>query len=145
MSEPSQPKQATAGPTQSRILVVDDDESFRLQLTRTLRMLGYEVVAAEDGAIALRLFRENRFDMVITDLLMPTREGYETIMELRKAEPAMPIIAISGGGRFVAEQYLPTARVLGAARTLAKPFTIEQLQEAVAGLIRPTPAETTVA
>jgi CheY-like chemotaxis protein len=103
----------------STILVVDDDETFRRLLCQTLLRAGHEVLAADDGRGALRLYRQQPADLVITDLIMPEQEGLETILELRRLQPDLKIIAISGGGRMVPGDYLPIARHLGAARTLA--------------------------
>jgi CheY-like chemotaxis protein len=118
-----------------RILVADDNRSLRQALTETLRRAGYEVLAAEDGAAAVTLYREQAFDLVIVDLIMPEKEGLETIMELRQLQPALKIIAMSGGGLREADDYLPIARHLGAAKTLSKPFAPEEMLEAVANLI----------
>ena len=118
-----------------RILIVDDDEPLRRLLSQALARAGYAVITAENGVAALRLYREEPVELVITDLIMPEKEGFETIMELRRIEPNLKIIAISGGGRVDAGDYLPTARHLGAARTLAKPFSFQEMLEAVKGLL----------
>ena len=114
---------------------MDDNEGFRKPLCQTLERAGYEVLSAADGAAALRLFRQQPVDLVITDIIMPEKEGLETIMELRRIKPELKIIAISGGGRIGAEDYLPLAEHLGAARTLAKPFSSAEIIEAVSGLL----------
>jgi DNA-binding response OmpR family regulator len=118
-----------------RILLVDDNESFRRPLAEILRNYGYEVHTADEGSAALKLFQSQRFDLVVTDLIMPGKEGVETIMELRRLEPDVKIIAISGGGRIDANDYLATARMLGAARTLVKPFDVTEILEAMGSLL----------
>jgi CheY-like chemotaxis protein len=118
-----------------RILLVDDNETFRRSLREVLQQAGYEAQAAEEGAAALKLYRQQPFDLVITDLLMPGKEGLETIMELRRLQPELKVVAISGGGRIDANDYLPMAKKLGATETLAKPFTSEQILGVVAGLL----------
>jgi len=118
-----------------RILLVDDNENFRRPLGEILRRAGYEVSGAGDGSTALGLCRQHSFDLVITDLIMPGKEGLETIIELRRLEPELKIIAMSGGGRMNPEDYLPMARHLGADATLTKPFTAEKIQSVVAGLL----------
>ena len=80
-----------------RVLVVDDDESFRRVLCRALQLAGYEVAAAADGAAALKAYEEQPAELVITDLIMPEKEGLELIMDLRRIQPPPSIIAISGG------------------------------------------------
>ena len=118
-----------------RILLVDDNESFRRPLAETLQRAGYEVESVGDGSTALKLFGQTPYDLVITDLIMPGKEGLETIVELRRLEPDLKIIAISGGGRISPQDYLPMARQLGAAVAMAKPFTAQEILEAVAKLL----------
>jgi len=114
-----------------RILLVDDDESFRKMLHVTLKRAGYDVVDARDGNEALKSFRAQPPDLVLTDLIMPDKEGLETIMELRAAQPDLKIIAMSGGGRNCPGDYLKVARQMGAAQVLAKPFSNQELLDAV--------------
>jgi len=119
-----------------RILVVDDEDSLRLLLGRALQKAGYEVVTAANGAAALQEFRAQPADLVITDLVMPEKEGIETILELRQLQPALKIIAMSGGGYLEAQDYLQMAGKLGAMGTLTKPFTAQRVQELVAELLQ---------
>ncbi len=119
----------------SRILLVDDDEPFRKMLRLTLTKLGYEVVEAANGKEALRLHAALPADLVITDLVMPEREGLETILELRRQQPTLKIIAMSGGGRINARDFLVIAKVFGASRTFTKPFATADLAAAVAELL----------
>ena len=119
----------------SRILVVDDDESFRRLVCQVLLRGDHEVLAAPDGRAALSLFRKQPVDLVITDLIMPEKEGIETIMELRRLQPDLKIIAMSGGGRLGITDCLKMARHIGAARTLAKPFALQEILEAVTSLL----------
>ena len=119
----------------SRILIVDDDEVLRRMLCQVLVQAGYEVLAAVDGAAALELYRQQPVDLVITDLIMPHKEGIETILELRRLKPDQKILVMSGGGRIAPAVYLALARPLGAAMALAKPFASEEFLEAVAGLL----------
>lgn len=117
-----------------RILVIDDSTGMRLLLKRILTSAGYEVQEAADGQVAVDLYAERPSDLVITDIVMPGKEGLETIMELRRRNPKVRIIAISGGGSggYGVGEYLKTARLLGASGVLAKPFTPEQVLKAVA-------------
>jgi CheY-like chemotaxis protein len=116
------------------ILLVEDDEGVRDILHKTLVAAGHDVEDAENGAVALAAYRRQPRDLVITDLVMPEKNGLETIMELRRLNPAVKIIAISGGGRNLGlgELYLDSARLFGAGKILAKPFTSAALLKAVA-------------
>lgn len=111
----------------ARTLVVEDDDAVREVLAQTLELGGHEVRTAADGNQAVRVAAEWLPDLVITDIVMPEKEGLETIMELRGALPGLKIIAISGGGVGGPDDYLQPARALGADRVLAKPFRFEQL------------------
>jgi CheY-like chemotaxis protein len=102
-------------------LVVDDDPSIRSSLGKLLTTAGHEVILAENGLEATRLWREAGPDLVILDLFMPEKDGLETLMELRKQTPRLAIIAMSGGARQM--DLLPEAKLLGASRTIEKPFT----------------------
>lgn len=119
----------------ARVLLIDDNESFRRSLHRTLVGAGYEVTDAPDGRVALREYRRDRPDVVITDLVMPEKEGLETIRELRNLDAGVKIIAISGDGGGRANQYLDLARALGATHTLAKPFSREAVLAVVAEVL----------
>ena len=105
-----------------RILVVDDDDGIRKPLALFLKVCGYEVGTAEEGFAALELFQQQPFDLVILDLIMPEKEGLETMIEMRRLQPDVKIIAISGGGRIEAGDYLKLAEQLGAVATMEKPF-----------------------
>jgi DNA-binding response OmpR family regulator len=119
----------------AKILLVDDNDDFREQSSQLLRLAGYMVTTAVNGNEALRLVQDDVFDLVITDLIMPEKEGIETIVKMRKQIPTLKIIAISGGGLIAPENYLVLARKLGAAQTLAKPFSGEELLGAVASVL----------
>jgi len=115
----------------AHILLIDDDNLLRGLLRINLEEAGYTVTEARDGKEGLALQAQSPADLVLTDLIMPEKEGVETIIELRKKHPKVKIIAMSGGGRGSATDYLQTARKLGAARTLCKPFTDEELLAAI--------------
>lgn len=121
----------------SRILVVDDDEQIRNMLRITLERAEYEVVEACDGCEAATAYREQQIDLVITDIVMPEKEGIELIMELKGIAPDVRIIAISGGGRINPEDYLKWARRFGVTHTFSKPVNREKLLDAVADLLAP--------
>ncbi len=116
----------------SRVLLIDDDELVRVSLMKVLENAGHEVVTAGDGNEGMKFFKENDFDIVITDLIMPEKDGIETILDMKKTSPDMPIIAISGGGRFSnPDLYLSSAREFGAVTVLAKPFALKEFLDAV--------------
>ncbi len=117
------------------ILLVDDDAQVRNMLKITLERAGYEVTEATDGNQAVAAYDPAAVDLVITDIVMPEKEGIETIMELKTKNPAVKIIAISGGGRINPEDYLKWARRFGVAATFTKPVDREQLLNTLAGLL----------
>jgi len=119
----------------TRILIIDDDIQILKMLRKTLEREGHEVIDAADGNKGLRLYREDLTDLVITDIVMPEKEGIETIIDLRREFPEAKIIAMSGGGQIEAESYLSMAKRLGAQRTLTKPFQNEELLEAIEALV----------
>jgi len=116
----------------AKILILEDDRSLRKAFRGILESAGHEVLEAEDGEAGLRLFRETPADLVITDLIMPKKEGIETILELRdKYSDSLKIIAMSGGGLGDPEKYLRTAKTLGADLALVKPISRKVLLDAV--------------
>jgi CheY-like chemotaxis protein len=121
----------------ARILVVDDNEAFREMLCLVLKNVGYEVHSVADGKDVATFLRHTPVDLVITDLIMPEKEGIETIIELRRTHREIKIIAVSGGGRLGPEDYLPIAAHAGAAATLSKPFTSEEILSTVWRVLHP--------
>ncbi|MDB6115478.1 MAG: hypothetical protein JWQ62_2423 [Lacunisphaera sp.] len=121
----------------ARALIIEDNASFRTMLRLALTQLGHEVIEARHGKEGLALQRKTSVDFVITDLLMPEMEGVETIMALKRCAPQLKIIAISGGGKVPAEDYLQIAAKVGATCTLAKPFSAKALAAAVATVLQP--------
>jgi DNA-binding response OmpR family regulator len=120
----------------TRILLIDDDDSFRTMLRLTLVHFGYTVIEARNGKEGIALFKEANADLVITDIVMPEKEGLEVVMELRtKQVPPVKIIAISGGARRNVSDNLHMAKLLGAAKVLAKPFSNEVLIAAINELL----------
>ena len=117
------------------ILIIDDDAQFRAMLRQMLSRAGYEVLEASNGKEGMRIYRDKPADLVITDLIMPEKEGIETISDLRREFPDVKIVAISGGGKMGPEDYLRGAKLLGAQRILTKPVEKEEILEAVRELI----------
>ncbi len=114
-----------------KILLVDDDDAFRAMLRLTLMKLGHVVREACHGREALELYAKEPADLVLTDIVMPEQEGLETIYTLRHTYPNSKIVAMSGGGRMDAHDYLKIAKATGAHRVLAKPFPKEELAQAI--------------
>lgn len=119
----------------TKILVVDDDVRVLRSLERLLTTESYEVATAATGALAMRAFEQNAFDLVITDINMPEMDGIELILSLQDLKAGVPIIAISAGGLFPPELLLRNAGMLGAVSTIEKPFDAEKLLAAVAGAL----------
>jgi CheY-like chemotaxis protein len=123
----------------SHILLIEDDDLLRDTLLQMLELDGHKVTEAIDGAQGLKVFAQRQgtsdkggFDLVITDVLMPGVDGARVIVELRRAQPGLPIIAISGGRRILSSQFnLETATLAGATSQLAKPFSRQDLKAAV--------------
>ncbi len=115
----------------ARILVIDDEELVRFTLKQALEKAGHEVVEAADGNDGIAVCRRSPVDLIITDIIMPEKEGIETIVELRRDDPDVKIIAISGGGRIGTKDYLELAQRFGARQVLRKPFGRQELLDAV--------------
>ncbi len=125
------------------ILVVDDDDAIRFLLRAFLEAAGHEVREAADGDEALRALADAPADLVLCDMFMPRRDGLETLRELARSHPGLPVVAMSGGARQGLLDVLPFADRLGAVDVLAKPFDRQTVLEAVSrGLAgQPLPAE----
>lgn len=115
----------------ARILVIDDDEIMNGMIVQLLSEVGYEAEGAEDGSLGLRLLETKTFDLIVTDIIMPEKEGLETIVAIRKRDKTVPIIVVSGGGKLGPEQYLHMAKHFGADYAFQKPFYREPFLAAV--------------
>lgn len=117
----------------AQILLIDDDDILRDTVQQMLELDGHRVIEAESGEQGLQAFAAHRgIELVITDVLMPGIDGARVIVALRRIDPALPIIAISGGRRILSPQFnLETATLSGATCQLAKPFGRRDLQAAV--------------
>ena len=128
---------ATETPAETaRILVIDDDPTIRSLVSALLEARGHAVLAAADGLAGMRLFEEHEIDLVVTDIVMPELEGIATISAIRRLDPAVPILAISGShtvGRY--GDYLHAAETLGATATLPKPLAPDRFLEMIGRLL----------
>jgi DNA-binding NtrC family response regulator len=104
------------------VLVIDDEAAMRKMIRTILESAQYQVIEAPNGNEGLRLFREHLPALVISDILMPDKEGIETIREIKQVNPKARIIAISGGGRTARADFLKMAEKFGAMESLKKPF-----------------------
>jgi DNA-binding response OmpR family regulator len=119
----------------ARILIVDDEESIRYTLTKTLKSQGHEIYQASDGDTALKVLSEQEIELVVTDILMPNREGLETIREIRMNWPEIKIVAMSGGGRIRNTEFLKVAQKFGADVILKKPFSMSEFKFEVSKIL----------
>ena len=115
----------------AKILVLDDELSILLMIKKMLEKDGHEVETALNGKEGMELFEKNKPDLLITDIIMPEKEGLETIIELKKKHPELKIIAISGGGRIGPNGYLPGAKLFGANLVFQKPLDHKEFLQAV--------------
>ena len=115
--EPNSPK--------ATVLVIDDESAIRNCVTEAFSHAGFCVLEASDGVEGLEKFVKHRPTIVVTDIVMPGKEGMEIILEMKKLLPDVPIIAISGGGRLAPDDYLDMACKLGADSAMSKPFSLE--------------------
>ena len=120
----------------STILIIDDDEQFNLMLKSALTIKGYHVDTASNGKEAKALYQSNVYDVIITDIIMPNVDGYEVILDLRRMGMGDRIIAVSGGGRTAADDYLITAKHFDVAATFNKPVDLQALRAKVEEIIQ---------
>ncbi|HEY8227463.1 MAG TPA: response regulator [Pyrinomonadaceae bacterium] len=121
----------------AKILLVEDDDEVRDVLKTLLRDEGHEVFEAADGNAAMEEFVRVPADLVILDIVLPDKEGLETIIDLRRTYPNVKIMAMSGGGRTSPQDYLDMAKRLGAVEVIAKPFTIDDFLKCVNLVLKP--------
>jgi DNA-binding response OmpR family regulator len=115
----------------ANILIVDDEMQLREMLRIVLEDAGHCVREAADGHEALKSYFDQPVDLVVTDIIMPNKEGTEIILELRRSHSDVKIVAMSGGGRNSSQDYLKLAKKFGANMTLAKPFTNQEFLDAI--------------
>lgn len=116
----------------ARILVIEDDPDIRFILRQTLEKIGYEVQAAENGLEGLHAVRSQRFDLAIVNLRMPLLGGEETIREIRKIDPQIPVVVVTGSPDWPSEEL--KSRIQGWIR---KPFRLKELRSLVRDVLEP--------
>jgi DNA-binding response OmpR family regulator len=119
----------------ARILVIDDEASIGIMIKRMLEKAGHEVEVATNGNEGLKLVSIFKPNLLITDIVMPEKEGLEIIFDLRKRDPKLKIIAISGGGRFQYEGYLTSAKHLGANKVYQKPLDLKEFMKGISEML----------
>ena len=110
-----------------KVLIVDDDFEILELIKSILTKEGYSTFTASDGKIGREMFENIKPDLLITDIVLPGKEGLDIILELGRIYPDFKVIAISGGDRIESSYYLELAQVLGAQATLEKPFVPHEL------------------
>ena len=120
----------------STVLIIDDDTQFNLMLKSALEIKGYEVETAANGKEGKALYQNKKYDVIITDILMPDVDGYEVILDLRRMGMSDRTIAVSGGGRTAADDYLVTAQHFDVAATFNKPIDLQALRDKVDEIIK---------
>jgi CheY-like chemotaxis protein len=125
-----------------RVLVIDDEPQIRSLLRLMLEREGFEVEEANDGIAGIKIYRQNPVDLIISDLIMPNKDGIGMIIELKKEFPDVKIIAMSGGGLNKPEGYLEGAKKLGAQRTLTKPIDRDKLLRAIKDILKANQSQT---
>ncbi len=119
-------------PPKLLVLVIDDFSLMRATLSASMERAGHRVLCAANGQIGLEILAQQPVDLVLTDVIMPEKNGLEFIGEARKSHPRLPIVAISGGARDMAKSYsLKVARYFGATRVVRKPFSQQELFAAI--------------
>ena len=120
----------------AKILIVDDDPQIRKMLPRIFEGQGHDVEVAENGARGLEVMSSKSIDLVVSDVLMPVKDGLEMIRDVKRSYPDMKIIAMSGGGSLHKNEYLKFASVMGAQKTLSKPIVNTELIQMVDELLQ---------
>ena len=121
-----------------KVLVVDDEDAVRSVICALLKADDREFIEAVNGEEAQKFLDAHAFDLVISDVIMPDCDGIELVMSIRRKQPDVPVIVISGGGRVNAGQYLSMAEKLGAARVFEKPFDTSEFRTTAARLLGET-------
>lgn len=126
---------------QKNVLVIDDSSDIRVLLTDLLEEAGANVTACEDGKEAISQLGQSEFDIVITDILMPQKDGVSVIRALKEEEKPIPILVISGGSQTLSSHWLlKITQTMGVEAVLHKPFEPDELLTIVSRLVQPASA-----
>lgn len=129
-------------PSRPTILIADDDPTLRAIGAELLADEGYRVLHAEDGDDALRVVAAEPVDLIVLDMLMPNKDGLETIIELRRRKVSVRILAISSGGSMDIDSLLRPALAFGADRVMSKPLRISTFAATIAEMLSQPPSMT---
>jgi len=119
----------------AKILIIDDETAIAFMLKKMVERAGHVAEVAGNGNEGLQIFDEFHPDLLITDIVMPEKEGLEIIFDLRRKNPNLKIVAISGGGRFQYEGYLNSAKHLGANMVFQKPLDLKEFMNSISKLL----------
>jgi CheY-like chemotaxis protein len=120
----------------ARVIVIDDQDPIRRIVRRALEQAGHEVLDAPDGASGMQILAQHSADVVISDIFMPGQDGIETLRQIRKDFPAVRVIVMSGGDSSGLLDLRQDAELLGAVKSLRKPFTAREIVDAVNGVLK---------
>lgn len=124
----------------AKILIVDDIEDTRDGLQVVLEKLGHDIDAANDGEDADHFIASFDYDLVVTDIMMPNKNGFDLIRTIREESPETKILAISGGGQFVKSDLMSTLAGIDSNKSMQKPFTKKEFVGVVSELLSEKPA-----
>jgi DNA-binding response OmpR family regulator len=124
----------------SAVLVVDDEAGIRQLAARVLTAAGCEPHGASNGHEAITVLEQTPIDLAVIDMIMPEKEGVETIIEAKNRWPNLKVIAISGGGRLAPDDFLRLAKMVGADATMKKPLNFKEMLTRIDGLLNPVQA-----
>ena len=119
-----------------KVLLVDDDDVIRTALSHALELQYFKVTSLADGSKVVKEISDAKYDVVVLDIVMPNKEGLETIEDIRKVDRNIPILAVSGGGKTMPDMNLTIAKMMGATDTLAKPFDSITLIHKIQNILR---------
>ena len=119
-----------------KVLLIDDNDVFRKAISDTLEIMNFKVTPLTDGKNVLQYLKTTRYDIIITDIIMPDKDGFETINDIRKYDQSIPIIAVTGDGAYEQNQNLKIAEKLGATDTIMKPFETSALVEKINNILQ---------
>lgn len=118
------------------VLIIDDDSAVRDLLTDVLLQDGHFVRTAKSGTLGVEIAKGEAIDLVVTDIMMPDKDGIETLLEIKAHKPNLKVMAVSGGGTIKDGSFLGVAQELGADAVLEKPVDIYEFSDKVALMAR---------
>jgi len=120
----------------AKVLLIDDNLVFLKAISDSLEVMNYDVTTLTDGKNVVKYLKTKNYDIIITDIIMPDKDGFETINDIRKFDDNIPIIAVTGDGSYELNQNLMIAEKLGATDTIMKPFETSVLVEKINNILQ---------